>query len=115
MVITIGCKNYSYNSCIKYATYACNCSYVEDYAKWQLLVNAYSFYTAPLPDSSLKILQDVKFPKTSKLSEDAKLTCVEGLEIFMPFAVARPFVDEFITDSMRVKVCNFLQAKCINM
>jgi len=49
-------------------------------------------------------LQEVKFPKTSKLSEDAKLTCVEGLEIFMPFAVARPFVDEFITDSMRVKV-----------
>ena len=82
-------------------------SAVVDYAKWQLLIHKYSLYTAPLSvDYRLKVLQDVTFPKSSKLSGygATDLICVEYLEKVMPLAVARPFVEEFITDSMRVKV-----------
>ena len=84
----------------------CTFSVVEDYAKWQLLYQAFSLYVAPLPleKESWKVLRDVKFPKTSKLSDDTKLSCVELIENIMPLAVARPFVKEFITDSMKVKV-----------
>ena len=81
-----------------------SCSVVEDYAKWQLLVDALSLYIAPLPDDNWKILRDVKFPKTSKLSDDTKLTCVELLEAVMPLAVARPFVEEVITNLTEIKV-----------
>ena len=42
--------------------------------------------------------------KISKLSDDTKLACIEDLEYIMPLALARPFVKDFITDSMKVKV-----------
>ena len=51
-----------------------------------------------------KDLQDAKLPKASKLSDDTKFICVEYIENIMPPAVARPFVKEFIADSMKVKV-----------
>ena len=79
-------------------------STVKDYAKWQLLVHALSLYIAPLPQDTWKILRDIKFPKTAKLSDDTKLTCIELLEAVMPLAVARPFVEEFVTNSMEVNV-----------
>ena len=50
------------------------------------------------------MLREIKFPKSSKLSEDTKLTCVELVETVMPLAVARPFVEEFITRSARKQV-----------
>ena len=77
---------------------------MQDYAKWQLLVNELSLYTASLPHDSWRIIWDMKFPKTSKLSQDTKLNCVELVESVMPLAVARSFVEEFVTDSTRVKV-----------
>ena len=77
---------------------------MEDYAKWQLLLHPLSLYVSPLPDNSWKILRDIKFPKTAKLSDDTKLTCVELIEVIMPLAVARPFVEEFITSSMQIQV-----------
>ena len=80
------------------------CSVVEDYAKWQLLIHALSLYIAPLPTDEWKILRDIVFPKTSKLSDETRLTCVEHVENVMPLAVARPFVEEFITDSIKIKV-----------
>ena len=84
----------------------CTSSVVEDYAKWHMLVHALSVYAAPLPQysESWKILRDVKFPKTLKLSDNTMLTCVETLENIMPLALARPFVEEFITDSMKIEV-----------
>ena len=93
-----------HSHCIRSHSNCYTCSVVEDYAKWQLLVDALSLYVAPLPDDNWKILRDVKFPKTSKLSDDTKLTCVEFLEAVMPLAMARPFVEEFITNSTEVKV-----------
>ena len=81
-------------------------SVVEDYAKWHMLVHALSLYTAPLPrdSASWEILRNVKFPKTSKLSDKTMFTCIEYLESIMPLALARPFVEEFITDSMKIEV-----------
>ena len=83
-----------------------DCSVVEDYAKWHLLIHVLSLYTAPLPDDNneWKFFRNTKFPKTSKLSDDTKLTCVEHLQDVMPLAVSRPFVEEFVTNSMRAKV-----------
>ena len=75
-----------------------------DYAKWQLLVSQLSLYVASLPQDNWNMLREIKFPKSSKLSEDTKLTCVELVETAMPLAVARPFVEEFITSSVKSKV-----------
>ena len=75
-----------------------------DYAKWQLLVSELSLYVASLPQDNWNMLREIKFPKTSKLSEDTKLTCVELVETAMPLAVARPFVEEFITGTTRTEV-----------
>ena len=77
---------------------------VLDYAKWQLLVSLLSLYTAPLPRDNWNILREIQFPKSSKLSEDTKLTCVELVETFMPLAIARQFVEEFINDNTRTSV-----------
>ena len=75
-----------------------------DYAKWQLLVNEVALYTASLPQDNWRTLQEIKFPKTSKLSQDTKLNCIELVEGVMPLAVARPFVEELITDTTKVNV-----------
>ena len=75
-----------------------------DYVKWQLLVNEVALYTASLSEDTWRILQEIKFPKTSKLSQDINLNCVELVESAMPLAVARPFVEAFITDTTRVNV-----------
>jgi len=69
-----------------------------------MLVSQLSLYVASLPQDNWNVLREIKFPKTSKLSEDTKLTCVELVETVMPLAVARPFVEEFITDSTRTEV-----------
>ena len=47
------------------------------------------------------VFQDTKI---SKLSDDTKLACIEDSEYIMPLALARPFVKDFIMDSMKVKV-----------
>ena len=49
-------------------------------------------------------MQIIKFPKTLKLSDKTVLTCIEHLESIMPLALARLFVEEFITDSMKIEV-----------
>ena len=42
------------------------------------------------------------------------LTCVEYLETSMPLAVARQFVEEFITDSKKVKIQSLdISKKCV--
>jgi len=74
----------------------------DDYAKWQLLLNEFVLSAASLGgDDDWGILWKAKFPKTSKLGESATLACVEFIETAMPFAVARPFVEEFVTDNTR--------------
>ena len=80
------------------------CSVVEDYAKWHLLMQELSAYTLPLSQDNWKVLRDVAYPRTSKLTRDTKLTCVELLENVMPLAVGRLFVDEFVMGSTKAKV-----------
>ena len=51
-------------------------------------------------------MHERKFPKSSKLSESASFACVEIAEASMPFAVARPFVDDLIDKNTIPKVLN---------
>lgn len=80
-----------------------------DYARWQLLLNEAVYSTASL-QSSWTIMHERRFPKSYKLSESASFACVELAESSMPLAVARPFVDELITNTTIDKVigCCFL-------
>ena len=63
------------------------------------MINEIVLSTASLDDDSWRILRKAKFPKTSKLGESSTLACVEFVETAMPFAIARPFVEEFVTDN----------------
>jgi len=54
-------------------------------------------FAAASLDNSWDIIHKVKFPSTNP-SEATKLACVQLVESVMPFAVARPFVEEFISD-----------------
>ena len=74
-----------------------------DYARWQLLLNEYVYSTASL-QNSWTIMHERRFPKSYKLSESASFACVELTESGMPFAVARPFVDELINNNTIDKV-----------
>ena len=41
----------------------------------------------------------IKFPST-RVSEATQLACVQLVEIAMPFAIARPFVEEFTSNEL---------------
>ena len=45
----------------------------------------------------------IKFPST-RASEATRLACVQLVESAMPFAIARPFVEEFTPDDVISKV-----------
>ena len=74
-----------------------------DYARWQLFLSEHVYSTASL-ESSWTIMHERRFPRSFKLSESASFACVELAESFMPFAVARPFVDELINNDTIDKV-----------
>jgi len=66
-----------------------------NYAKWHLLLNELSFANNL---DEFDIFRKLKYPKSSKLgASDDHLECVELVEESMPLAIARPFVEEFIT------------------
>ena len=73
------------------------------YVRWQLLLSEFVFATASL-ESSWTIMHEKRFPQSSRLSESASFACVELAEAAMPFAVARPFVDELINKNTTNKV-----------
>lgn len=90
---------------------------LEDYAKWHLILNIIQYtgednlpglHKNRFPSS----LHKNRFPKISKFGDDRSQDCVEFVEMAMPFALARPFVDKYISDSLIVKVnicvCSFL-------
>ena len=60
-----------------------------NYAKWQLLYNEYKIFGAFLNNG----IQKVRFSATDAVD----LACAHTVEMLMPLAVARPFVEEFIT------------------
>ena len=56
-------------------------------------------------DNGWDIIRKIKYPNTTA-SEATKLACVQAVESAMPFTIARPFVEEFITDEVTNKVSN---------
>jgi len=70
-----------------------------NYAKWQLLVKELSFASA-VEDFDWDIFRKLRYPKSSKLGASDNLPCVELVEESMPLAIARPFVEEFITRNL---------------
>ena len=69
-----------------------------NYAKWHLLLNELSFANNL---DEFDIFRKLKYPKSSKLGvSDDHLECVELVEESMPLAIARPFVEEFITTGL---------------
>jgi len=69
-----------------------------NYAKWQLLYSEfknYQGYIASLNDG-LKAIYKIEFPLAGTTSQ----VCTQVVEKFMPLALARPFVEEFITDDI---------------
>ena len=64
-----------------------------NYAKWQLLLNEYNTFRAALSNDEIKKIHRTGFP----VAETTSQACAQAVETFMPLAVARPFVEEFIT------------------
>lgn len=75
---------------------------LRNYAKWHVLLNAIQYADGEL--AIYDLLRKSRFPKSSRLGDDRSQDCVEFVEMAMPFALARPFVDKFITDELRMKV-----------
>lgn len=71
-----------------------------NYAKWQLLYQEYNTFATVLPNNEAKTIHRVELP----LAETPSLACAQAVETLMPFAVARPFVKEFITERIINKV-----------
>ena len=65
---------------------------IANYARWQLLYSEYSNYAKFLNDG-IKEFVKTKLP----VAETTSLVCAVEVEKVMPLAVARPFVEEFIT------------------
>ena len=75
-----------------------------NYARWQLLLGELSVAAASL-DNGWDIIHKIKYPSTT-VSEATRLACVQAVESAMPFAIARPFVEEFIPDEVINRVSN---------
>jgi len=73
-----------------------------NYAKWQLLLGEYSHYKFAVAAESfdLDILHKVRYPLLPERDASVDLTCVTRVESSMRFAVARPFVEEYITKGL---------------
>jgi len=78
-----------------------------NYAKWQLLVREWSFATGVV-NFDWDIFRELRYPKSSKLGASDSVPCVELVEKSMPLAIARPFVEEFVTKQLIDTVSNFL-------
>jgi len=71
------------------------------YAKWQLLRGEFSHYASAVEGYNSDIFHKIKYPITPDLSTSNDIACAILAEQWMPLAVARPFVDEFITKDLR--------------
>ena len=73
-----------------------------NYAKWQLLYNEYKNLGAALSNDEIKKIHRTGFP----VAETTSQACAQAVEKFMPLAVARPFVEEFISAKVVEQVNN---------
>lgn len=82
------------------------CRTQRNYAKWHVILNAIQYTDGYLAINDL--FRKSRFPKSSQLGDDRSMDCVEFVEMAMPFALARPFVDKYITDDLRSNVSGAL-------
>ena len=75
-----------------------------------MLLSQVSVVAASL-DNNWDIIRKIEFPSTTA-SEATRLACVRAVESAMPFAIARPFVEEFITEEVInevIKFCSYIK------
>ena len=73
-----------------------------NYAKWQLLYNEYKNLAAAFSSDEVKKVHKIGLP----VAETTSQACARAVEMIMPLAVARPFVEEFITAEVVDQVNN---------
>ena len=76
---------------------------IKNYAKWQLLHNEYNIF-APFLANKIEAICKTDFEADFAIPEALSLGCAVVVETFMPLAIARPFVNEFITEQSINKV-----------
>lgn len=80
-------------------------STLRDYAKWQLILYTVLFVDLNPKENIYEYLPKNHFlSKLYELSETQAEVCVLTVEVVMPFAVIRPFVDNFISDDLKKRV-----------
>jgi len=99
--------NYVHNCSLKvvcnsYLVYFAFYRTVKNYAKWHVVLNAIEFVDEE--SATYDFIRKTRFPKSSRLGNERSMDCAEYVESAMPYALARPFVDEFISDDLRKKV-----------
>lgn len=78
---------------------------LRDYAKWQLIVFTVLFVDLnPTTEIHDYLHKNHLFSRVSKLGDTQTEICVRTIEVVMPYAVIRPFVDNFISDDLRKRV-----------
>ena len=65
------------------------------YAKWQLLYSEYTNFAAAFSNDGIKKVHKSGFPLMETTSQAQ--ACAQAVQMIMPLAIARPFVEEFIT------------------
>ena len=71
-----------------------------NYVKWQLLRGEYSNYAYAIQSINSDIFRKIEYPVSPELDASNDLTCARLVEEYMPLAIARPFVEEFITKDL---------------
>ena len=79
-------------------------STLRDYAKWNIIVYTVLFVDLNPTDEIYDYLHKNHFSKLYELGDTQAEVCVRTVEVVMPFAVIRPFVDNFISDDLKKKV-----------
>ena len=64
-----------------------------NYAKWQLLYSEYNNFAAAVSNDGIKKV----YKSGSPLVETGSQACAQAVEMIVPLAIARPFVEEFTT------------------
>ena len=91
-----------YLLCLLYIASYTIYSIIQDYAKWHVILDAIQYADGEL--AIFDLLRKSRFPKSSRLGDSRSQDCVEFVETAMPFALARPFVDKYISKGLIMKV-----------
>ena len=88
-------------------------STLRDYAKWQLILFTVLFVDLNPKENIYEYLPKNHLSKLYELSDTQAEICVRTVEVVMPFAVIRPFVDNFISDDLKKRVSTNVPKVCL--